>query len=131
MTASEFKMGYKLLQEIFGDHGAQALDQLDAVAPESARAIVDHSYQATFGRDPQSPRDIALATIAALTALGRSKEHLASHIRGGLVVGLKRSEIIEAITQLALYVGFPASINAARIAKEVFEEQNIDNWEAH
>jgi 4-carboxymuconolactone decarboxylase len=39
-------------------------------------------------------------------------------------VGCTRQEIIELITQMSVYAGFPKSINAMVAAKEVFQEQD-------
>ena len=40
--------------------------------------------------------------------------------RAGLNVGLTRAEIVEILTQMAVYVGFPAALNGIFAAREVF-----------
>ncbi|MFO7698327.1 MAG: carboxymuconolactone decarboxylase family protein [Anaerolineae bacterium] len=49
---------------------------------------------------------------------------LKSHIRIGLQNGLTREEIAEAITHMAFYAGWPCAVNAVRVAREVFAEQD-------
>jgi 4-carboxymuconolactone decarboxylase len=44
------------------------------------------------------------------------------HMNGMLRVGWTREEIIEVIIQLSVYVGFPTTIDALRVAGEVFAE---------
>ncbi|MEO0607777.1 MAG: carboxymuconolactone decarboxylase family protein [Pseudomonadota bacterium] len=114
--------GRNRLAEIFGSHGVDAVAHVGSVAPDLARQIEEHAYGDTYARETLSLRDRSLVTIAGLTALGYPQAQLASHIRGGLNVGLAREEVVETITHMALYAGFPAAINAALTAKTVFDD---------
>jgi alkylhydroperoxidase/carboxymuconolactone decarboxylase family protein YurZ len=75
-----------------------------------------------WGRPGLSPRDRSLITIAALTAIYRPPE-LRLHIRRGLENGLTRAEISEVIMHMAIYAGFPGSVEGMAIAKEIFDEK--------
>ena len=55
-------------------------------------------------------------TVTALVATYRP-EQLPGHIRRALVNGVTKEEIIEIITHLAFYAGWPAAMSAAAIAK--------------
>lgn len=48
---------------------------------------------------------------------------LKAHLEAALNVGASKAEIIAMIEQLAIYVGFPSSVNAMILAKEVFTER--------
>jgi 4-carboxymuconolactone decarboxylase len=48
---------------------------------------------------------------------------LRGHLGRALDNGVTKVEISELITHLAFYSGWPASMTAARIATEVFEER--------
>ncbi len=122
MPVTQRDEGRARLKSIFGDHGVEAMAQVEDIAPDLARQVDEFAYGDTYARDTLSLRDRSLVTIAGLTALGYPQAQLASHIRGGVTVGLEREEIIEAITQMALYAGFPAAINAALTAKKVFQD---------
>ena len=123
MTAPDkYTDGREKLKSIFGVHGENAVAALEPVAPELARQIYEHAYGDTYARETLNLRDRSLVTIAGLTALGYPQQQLASHIRGGLNVGLGRDEIVETITHMALYAGFPAAVNAALTAKDVFTD---------
>jgi 4-carboxymuconolactone decarboxylase len=69
-----------------------------------------------------SKRDRSLVTVAALTALYRP-DQLRGHIWRALDNGVTREEIIELITQLAFYSGWPNAGTAALIAKQVFADR--------
>ncbi|XBS69876.1 carboxymuconolactone decarboxylase family protein [Acerihabitans sp. KWT182] len=87
------------------------LQQIADVAPK----LAELSQQVLFGdiwrRSALSPRDRSLATLAALIALGREGQ-LAWHFDFGMSNGLTRPELIEIITHLAFYAGWPAAASA-------------------
>ena len=69
-----------------------------------------------------SKRDRSLITVAALVALYRP-DQVRGHIWRALDNGVKKEELIELITHLAFYAGWPNAGTAALIAKEVFAER--------
>lgn len=62
----------------------------------------------------------SLCTIAALTALGRDRQ-LGGHITGALNSGATKEQIVELITQMLFYGGYPCTVNALNAAAETFE----------
>jgi 4-carboxymuconolactone decarboxylase len=93
--------------------------------PGMAEAVVDFAYGRQYARPGLPLRDRYLATIAALTALGgQTRPQLKVNIAGGRKAGLSREEIAEVIWQMALYGGFPSSINALNAALDVFSEED-------
>ncbi len=70
-----------------------------------------------------SQRDRSLITVAALTVLYRPNE-LKIHLERALVNGVTRAELSEVIMHLAIYGGFPTSVEGMHIAKDVFDEQD-------
>jgi 4-carboxymuconolactone decarboxylase len=97
-------------QQAFGD-----------VAP----AFADLTDRILFGevweRPGLSPRDRSLVTVACLISLYRTNE-LTRHVKRALANGVTREELVEVITHLAFYSGWPTAATAARIAKTVFAE---------
>jgi len=90
-----------------------------------APALAEYTEKVLFGevwqRPGLSPRDRSLITVATLVALYRTNE-LPGHLKRALDNGLTRDELIEAITHLAFYAGWPTAATAATIARRVFEE---------
>lgn len=62
-----------------------------------------------------------LCAIAALSVLYRP-EQLRGHVLYALKAGVTKEEIGEAIVQVAIYGGFPAAIEALRVAKQTIED---------
>lgn len=88
-------------------------------------ALADYTDKVLFGdvwdRPGLSPRDRSLVTVAALVALYRTNE-LPFHLKRALENGVTRDELIEAITHLAFYSGWPTANTALPIAERVFNE---------
>ncbi|HYS63228.1 MAG TPA: carboxymuconolactone decarboxylase family protein [Paraburkholderia sp.] len=89
-----------------------------------APALADYTDTVLFGdvwqRPGLSPRDRSLITVASLVALYRGNE-LPFHIGKALDNGISRDELIELITHLAFYSGWPTASTALSIARQVFE----------
>jgi len=88
-----------------------------------APGLVHFTDDVLFGdaweRPQLSPRDRSLITVAALTA-GGNAEQLTFHLRYAKDNGATEEELIEAITHLAFYAGWPKAMTAITVAKEVF-----------
>jgi 4-carboxymuconolactone decarboxylase len=67
-----------------------------------------------------SKRDRSLATVSALVAMNRP-DQLRSHLALAQQNGLTQEELVEAITHLAFYAGWPSAVSGAMVAKEVFK----------
>ncbi len=88
-----------------------------------APAFADFTDDLVFGqlwpRPQLSPRDRSLITVAALTA-GGNTEQLPHHLRLARRNGVTEEELIEEITHLAFYAGWPRAFSAMTVAKQVF-----------
>lgn len=93
----------------------------EEVRQDWGRMIVDVVTPCgVWSRDSKlSKRDRSLITVAALTAFNMSNE-LKVHIGRALDNGVTRTEIGEIIMHLAIYSGFPRSVEAMHCATEVF-----------
>src|SRR5215213_10293472 len=93
-----------------------------------APALADYTENVLFGevweRPGLSKRDRSLITVATLVALYRSNE-LPHHLQRALDNGVSRDELIELITHLAFYAGWPTANTAVTIARRVFEENGV------
>jgi 4-carboxymuconolactone decarboxylase len=88
--------------------------------------LVELTDNVLFGdvweRPELSKRDRSLATVAALIALNRP-DQLRSHLARARENGVTEEELIEAITHLAFYAGWPSAMTAISVAKEVFQRK--------
>jgi 4-carboxymuconolactone decarboxylase len=88
-----------------------------------APALAEYTESVLFGdvwkRPGLSPRDRSLITVSALVALYRTNE-LPFHLKRALDNGVTQEELIELITHLAFYSGWPTAASAVTIARQVF-----------
>jgi 4-carboxymuconolactone decarboxylase len=95
-------------QRLFGD-----------IAPKLAELTDNVLFGDVWARPGLSRRDRSLVTVSALIAMNRP-DQLRSHLVLARQNGVTQDELIEAITQLAFYAGWPSAVTAATVAKEVF-----------
>ena len=89
------------------------------IAPKLAELTDNVLFGDIWGRPGLSKRDRSLATVSALVAMNRP-DQLRSHLALARENGLTEEELIEAITHLAFYAGWPSAVTAVSVAKEVF-----------
>jgi 4-carboxymuconolactone decarboxylase len=98
---------------------------VDRMVGDFAPKLVELTNNVLFGdvweRPELSKRDRSLITVAALIALNRP-DQLRFHLERAVENGLRKEELIEAITHLAFYAGWPSSMTAIMIAKELFSK---------
>jgi len=91
------------------------------IAPALDRITQQLLFGEVWERSELSKRDRSLVTVAALVAQYRSNE-LPFHLKFALQNGVSRDELVELITHMAFYAGWPAANTAVGIARKVFAE---------
>jgi 4-carboxymuconolactone decarboxylase len=94
-------------EKMFGDFAPKLVQLTDEVL-----------FADVWERKELSKRDRSLVTVAALVALNRP-EQLRFHVGRAIENGVKKQELVEVITHLAFYSGWPNAMNAMAVAKEV------------
>jgi 4-carboxymuconolactone decarboxylase len=97
--------------------GAQQL--IGSFAPKLVELTDRVLFDEIWERKELSKRDRSLITVAALIALNRP-DQLRFHLGRVVENGVEEQELIEAITHLAFYAGWPNAMTAILIAKELF-----------
>jgi len=98
-----------------------ARESFGDLAPALAAYTDDVLFGDVWRRAGLSPRDRSLITVASLVSLYRTNE-LPFHIKRALENGVTRDEIVELITHLAFYSGWPTANTALTIVRRVFAE---------
>jgi len=100
-------------------------DRIGDVAPKLADLTEHVLFGDIWERPGLSKRDRSVVTVTALVAMNRT-EQLPFHLRRALQNGVTKDELVELITHLAFYSGWPTAMSAIRLAKEAFQE-NTDS----
>jgi len=92
---------------------------------EVAPKLADLGDKVLFGdvweRPQLSKRDRSLITCTALVALGKT-EQMTTHFPRAIQNGVTQEELIEMITHMAFYSGWPTAVTAAMRVREIFGE---------
>lgn len=128
---TRYDRGWDKLKEVDGKAGENVIEALKDIAPDLARYTIEFPFGDVYSRPGLNLRDREIATIAALTAMGNASPQLKVHIKAALNVGLSKQEIIEVITQMSVYSGFPSAINGALAAKEAFAQYDQEHKGDH
>ncbi|KVQ63034.1 carboxymuconolactone decarboxylase family protein [Burkholderia territorii] len=89
------------------------------IAPKLAELSDDVLFGDLWERPQLSKRDRSLITCAALVAMGKT-DQMNSHFPRALQNGVTRDELIEMITHMAFYSGWPSAVTAVARAREIF-----------
>lgn len=112
--------GLALQKEIAGE---ESLQKMLEAAPEDEQHIHRFLAENCFG-DYVSRSGIGLATRELLTfsmliSLGGCDPQAKGHVAGNLRVGNGRATLIDVVTQLLPFIGYPRTLNALRAIDEV------------
>ncbi len=124
MDKATFDKGLAIRREVLGpEYVDKSIASMDEFTKPLQELVTQYCWGEVWGR-PELPRKTrSFLNLAMIAALNRPHE-LKLHVRGALRNGLTREEIREVFLQVAIYCGVPASIDAFRVAREVFAEED-------
>jgi alkylhydroperoxidase/carboxymuconolactone decarboxylase family protein YurZ len=91
------------------------------LSPATARRIYENIWGDVYATSPLSARDLTIAAIGGLTAMGGAETNLTLQATIALRVGLAPSDIVAIIEHAATYAGFPRSQAALQAVRGVLE----------
>jgi len=122
MASEKYVTGMQEMRTHFGDAADNWIKAIHDIYPEFAKVNVEFPFGELYRRDVVDDKTRELCTVAALTVQGFALPELKVHVMGALNTGSSKAEILEIITQMIAYCGFPAATNALLAAKEVFDQ---------
>ena len=115
--------GRKVLSEVLGESYLAKRDATNNDFWAPVRAFSEEfAYASLWTRDVITRRERSMVTIGMLVAMSQHHE-LRGHLVGALNNGCTKVELREIFTHAIAYCGFPAAIDALRVAEEVLKEQ--------
>lgn len=96
-------------------------DNLGEFAPQFAALNDDVLFGEVWSRESElSPRDRSMITCASLITQGVPQ--IEAHLKMAKQNSVTKEEIVELITHVAFYTGWPKAWSAFSLAKEIFDE---------
>jgi 4-carboxymuconolactone decarboxylase len=124
---TRFEKGVAAQKTIFGE----AIDKMRQQAPKDQLHVQDFLAANCFGdyytRNGIDLKMRELLTFAMLISLGGCEPQVKGHVTGNLNVGNDRTRLIDVVTQLLPYIGYPRTLNALRVIDEVVSPANISS----
>lgn len=117
-----YDAGLQVRREVLGTaHVDRSLGQVTEFSRPIQELVTEYCWGAVWTRPGLDRRTRSLLNLAMLSALNRGHE-LGVHVRGAIRNGVTPEEIQEALMQVAIYVGVPASLESFRVAEAKLEE---------
>jgi len=119
---TRYEKGLELQKEIFGDMIGKMYD----AAPDNQKHFQRYLSANCFG-DYQTRTGLSksmreMLTFAMLISLGGCESQVKGHICGNVAVGNNKEILLDVVTQLLPYIGYPRSLNAINCLNEVVPE---------
>jgi 4-carboxymuconolactone decarboxylase len=118
--ATRMTDGLAMQKEIVG---ADAVDAMYAGAPADARRFQEFLSGNCFGdhytRAGLDVQQRELITFSMLTALGGADGQVKGHVRANLNVGNTRAQLLDVLTVLLPFIGYPRTLNGLVAVNEI------------
>jgi 4-carboxymuconolactone decarboxylase len=115
---TRLEKGLAIQKEIFGD----LINRMYENSPKDLLHIQHYLSANCFGdfvtRNGLDVKTREMVTLSFLIALGGTESQMKGHIRGNANVGNDRQTLINLMTQLLPYVGYPRTLNAINCLNE-------------
>jgi 4-carboxymuconolactone decarboxylase len=122
---ARYRTGLAKRRQVIGDEYVdQALAGATDFDRDWQRLLTEYCWGEVWGGTALSDRQRSLHNLCLLAALNRQHE-FELHFRGALANGCTLDELRETLTQIAVYAGVPAGVEAFRIARRVLMELGL------
>lgn len=117
-----FAAGLAKRRQVIGDEYVdRALQSVTDFDRDWQRLLTQYCWGEVWTGTALTDRQRSLQNLCLLAALNRQHE-FELHFRGALKNGCTLDELRETLTQVAIYAGIPAGVEAFRIARRVLIE---------
>jgi 4-carboxymuconolactone decarboxylase len=118
-----FEKGRAIQFPIYGDRIKQNLASLpDEHREKLPKYLTELCFGDFYAREGLDLQTRELLVLCVLCTLGDTERQIKSHAAGNLKVGNSRETLISAVTQCLPWIGFPKTLNAINIIKEITVE---------
>lgn len=119
---NRLQKGLDTQRDIFGKDN---IDSMRANAPEELKHIQDYLSANCFGdyytRSGLDTKQRELITFSTLVAMGGVEPQAKAHAGANKSVGNDKQMLLDAVTEMLPYIGYPRSLNAIAIINETYK----------
>lgn len=122
MDRSRYDRGLEVRRRVVGsDYVDRALENATDFDAEWQTLLTEFCWGTVWTGEALTDKQRSLNNLCLLAALNRPEE-FKTHFRGALRNGCSMAELKETLTQIAVYAGVPAGVEAFRLARQVLAE---------
>lgn len=122
MDESLRKNGEAVRRKVLGDdYVDRAINGADSFSAPFQDVLNEYCWGTAWTDDGLDLKQRSLLNLGMLAALNRMHE-FGIHFRGAIRNGLTDDELRAALTQIAIYCGIPAGVEAFRVARSIRDE---------
>jgi 4-carboxymuconolactone decarboxylase len=122
MDKALYDKGLAMRRKVLGDaYVERALENTTDFDRHFQEQLTAFAWGAVWSDEALKPRDRSILVLGMIACLGRMHE-FETHVRGALRNGVTHAELAAILRQVAVYCGFPAAVDAHRVAKKVLGE---------
>ena len=123
MDKAVYDKGMAMRRKVLGDEYVdRAVANTTDFDRQFQQHLNEHAWGAVWADDALKPRDRSILNMGMIACLGRMHE-FEVHFRGALRNGVTEMELAAILRQIAIYCGYPAAVDAHRVAKRVLAEE--------
>ncbi|MFP3543767.1 carboxymuconolactone decarboxylase family protein [Rhizobium sp. SIMBA_035] len=116
------KSGEAVRRKVLGDdYVDRAINGADSFSAPFQDVLNEYCWGTAWTDDGLDLKQRSLLNLGMLAALNRMHE-FGIHFRGAIRNGLTDDELRAALTQIAIYCGIPAGVEAFRVARSIRDE---------
>lgn len=117
--------GLRVLRTIEATEEPSILAALRDVAPDLANLAISFAYGQVYSRQGLTLLQRQTATVAMLAAMGGLEPQLKFHMRAALNIGSSVAQLVEVMTHLVVYAGFPAALNGVAALRAIVQPSEL------
>src|SRR4051794_16418195 len=129
MTATSqdnrYSRGLEILRQIGGENFDEPINSLAETSSDLSRFTVEYPYGDVLSRPGLDLPLRQLCTVAMLLADGSAQPQLKFHMAGFLNAGGEPRALVELLFVAVAMLGFPPTINAVGVLRELFDERKL------
>ncbi len=125
MDDDRFEKGLATRKAVLGDEYVDnSLSKATDFTQTFQEFVTTYCWNDCWNRPGLEKKTRSIINLAMLCALNRPNE-LKVHVRGAVNNGVSKDEMKEIFLQVGVYCGVPASLEAFKIAQEVFDDMGV------
>ncbi len=123
MDKATYDRGMAMRRKVLGDdYVDRAIANTTDFDRQFQEHLNEHAWGAVWADPALAPRDRSILNMGMIACLGRMHE-FEVHFRGALRNGVTERELSAVLRQIAIYCGYPAAVDAHRVAKKVLADE--------